>query len=326
MGGAESARRRQPGLVDVLRTVRADPARMPERLAALAVEYLGPQAAATTTEARASERAGAAREEITERVVSRGVRRSVVDGSFLGGPFVLLLPVAFVAALLAQLRMVLELGALAGVDPCGDDAVVEVLLVQGVHRTPEAAREALRSAAAAGPGGTSGGSWAAVVRRQAYLIGLVAPDTSTRGRVRKWLGWTGIGVLMVVGTVIPFVWVPACAEMYRRATTQLADRALLRFGLADAEAEEVRTRNRSVLRPGLLLVVLRTGLACLTTAGAVVVVLLTGVRVADNALLAMFLLLLGLSTVVAGWYSFRSHRTSPSRAARGRPGNGARQD
>src|SRR5690349_3938409 len=108
MGGTESARRRQPGLVDLLRTVRADPPRMPERLAAFVVEYLGADVADTVAGLRESERAGTARADPTEEVISRGVRRSVVDGSFLGGPFLLLLPIAFVAALLAQLRMVLE--------------------------------------------------------------------------------------------------------------------------------------------------------------------------------------------------------------------------
>ncbi|MER7772522.1 hypothetical protein [Kitasatospora sp. NPDC096140] len=317
MGGTESARQR-PGLVALLRTVRADPARMPERLAVFAVEFLGPQAADTAARAHASERAGTSRAEVTEQVIGRGVHRSVVEGSFLGGPFILLLPVAFVAALLAQLQMVLELGALAGRDPRGDDAAVEVLLVQGVYSTPAEARAALRKAvraeaeedAEAAFGGETApkGSWWSVVRRQAYLIGLVTPDDPSRGRLRKWLGWAGIGVLLLVGMVVPFVWVPACAEMYRRATNQLADRALQRYGSPGAGDAPARTRNRSGLRPGALLVVLRTVVACLATVGAVLIVLLTGVRVADNALLAMFLVLLGLSAAVVGWHYWRSRR------------------
>ncbi|MEU8926947.1 hypothetical protein AB0D10_39530 [Kitasatospora sp. NPDC048545] len=320
MGGTASGRERQPGLVDLLRTVRADPARMPERLAVFAVEYLGPLAADAAAQAREAERAGADRAEVTEQAIARGVRRSVVDGSFLGGPFILLLPVAFVAALLAQLRMVLELAAMAGHDPCGGDAAVEVLLVQGVYPTPEDAAEALRKASRAGTDAGSRGSWWSVVRRQAYLIGLVTPEEPTRGRIRKWLGWAGIGVLLLIGTVVPFVWVPACAEMYRRATNELADRALVRYGSSGAAAPP-RNWNRSVLRPGLLLVVLRTVVAFLATAGAVLVVLLTGVRVADNSLLAMVLVLLGLSGLVVGWHYVRSRRR---RSRRGDPPRAAR--
>ncbi|MER7582777.1 hypothetical protein [Kitasatospora sp. NPDC097691] len=297
---------------------------MPERLAVFAVEFLGPQAADTAAKAHESERAGTTRAEVTEQVIGRGVHRSVVEGSFLGGPFILLLPVAFVAALLAQLQMVLELGALAGHDPRGDDAAVEVLLVQGVYRTPEEAREALRRAAARaeaeaeveaafGAEGGTKGSWWSVVRRQAYLIGLVTPDDPARGRLRKLLGWVGIGVLLLVGMVVPFVWVPACAEMYRRATNQLADRALQRYGAAGAGDAPARTRTRSMPRPGALLVVLRTVVAFLATVGAVLIVLLTGVRVADNTLLAMFLLLLGASTAVAGWHYWRSSRRERDR-------------
>ncbi|MFH8387618.1 hypothetical protein ACH4E7_43195 [Kitasatospora sp. NPDC018058] len=318
MGRTERARRRQPGVVELLRTVRADPARMPERLAAFAVEYLGPDVADTVARLREAERVGTARPDPTEEVIGRGVRRAVVDGSFLGGPFVLLLPIAFVAALLAQLRMVLELAALVGHDPCADEAAAEVLVVQGVYPTSVAAAAALRKAPSAGTDGGDKGSWPAVVRRQAYLIGLLTPEDPARGRVRKWLGWAGMGVLIAVGTVVPFIWVPACAEMYRRATNQLADRALLRFGPAATAAAPARTRTRRVLRPGTLLVVLRTVLACLVTAGAVLVVLLTGARVVDNTWLAVFLVMLGASAVAVGWRYFRYRGRHPTRVARGR--------
>ncbi|MFJ9776521.1 hypothetical protein ACIRVF_35670 [Kitasatospora sp. NPDC101157] len=279
---------------------------MPERLAAFTVEFLGPQVADTMVRARGAERTGTPPGGSVEEVIGRGVRRSVVDGSFLGGPFVLLLPVAFIGALLAQLRMVLELGALAGRDPCDQEAAVEILLVQGVHPTRAKARAALREATR-GPADEGGkASWLALVRRQAYLIGLVAPDDPARSRVRKWLGWAGIGGLLVIGTVVPFVWVPACAEMYRRATDRLADRTLALLGSEGGGPVPVRDRDRSVLRPGLLLVVLRTVLACAATVGGVLVVLLTGARVAGNSWLAVFLVLLGASAVVTGWHWLRS--------------------
>ncbi|MFD4657182.1 hypothetical protein ACFWP2_16320 [Kitasatospora sp. NPDC058444] len=280
---------------------------MPERLAAFVVDYLGPQAAETAAALRGTERAGADGPDPTEKIIDRGVRRTVVEGSFLGGPFMLLLPVAFIAALLAQLRMVLELAALAGHDPCGDDAAAEILVVQGVHPTVEQAREALRKAARTRTEGREKASWLSVVRRQAYLIGLLTPEDPSRGGLRKWLGWIGLGALVVVGTVIPFVWVPACGDMYRRATGELADRALLRYGLAGPAAAQVR-RSSSILRPGVLLVALRTVLACLATVGGVLLVLLTGARVAESTWLTMFLVLLGASAVAVGWRFLRARR------------------
>ncbi|MFD5432614.1 hypothetical protein ACFWJ4_10640 [Kitasatospora sp. NPDC127067] len=286
---------------------------MPERLAAFVVDYLGPQAAETAAALRGPGQEGTARQDPTEQIIDRGVRRTVVEGSFLGGPFLLLLPVAFVAALLAQLRMVLELAALAGHDPCGDDAAAQILVVQGVHPTVEQAQEALRKAARAGTGGRDKASWPSVVRRQAYLIGLLTPEDPARSAVRKWLGWAGLGVLLLVGTVVPFVWVPACGQMYCRATGELADRALLRFGLTASTAAQAR-RTSSILRPGMLLVALRTVLACLATAGAVLFVLLTGARVAGHAWLAVFLLLLGASAVAVGWRWFRARRHRRTRA------------
>ncbi|MER6299282.1 hypothetical protein ABT247_06870 [Kitasatospora sp. NPDC001539] len=308
MGGAEHERQQRPGVVGrLLATVRADPAHLPERLAAFVVDYLGPQAAEQAAAPRRSGPAGTAGPDPAERIIERGVRRTVVEGSFLGGPFILLLPVAFVAALLAQLRMVLELAALAGRDPCGDDAAAQILVVQGVHPTVEQAQEALRRAARAGTGAGEKASWAAVVRRQAYLIGLVTPEDPARTSLRKWLGWIGLGVLVLIGTVVPFVWVPACGVMYRRATGELGERALRQFGLALPEAARTG-RTRSVLRPGMLLVVLRTVLACLATVGAVLLVLVTGARVAHNAWLTMFLVMIGASAVVVGWRHLRARR------------------
>jgi hypothetical protein len=38
----------------------------------------------------------------------------MTEGAFVGGPFIVLLPVAFGAALLAQAQMALELAVLAG--------------------------------------------------------------------------------------------------------------------------------------------------------------------------------------------------------------------
>lgn len=101
--------------------------------------------------------------------------------------------------------------------------------------------------------------------------------------------------------------------MYCRATGELADRALLRFGLTASAAAQAR-RTSSILRPGMLLVALRTVVACLATAGGVLFVLLTGARVAGHAWLAMFLVLLGLSAVAVGWRWFRARRHRRTRA------------
>jgi hypothetical protein len=51
---------------------------------------------------------------LTQAVVTRGVRTTVAEGAIMGGPITLLVPVAFVAAALAQAHMVLEMAALNG--------------------------------------------------------------------------------------------------------------------------------------------------------------------------------------------------------------------
>ncbi|MFE0138665.1 hypothetical protein ACFWY6_45095 [Streptomyces sp. NPDC059037] len=293
-----------------MRTVRADPRHMPERMAVFAVEYLGPPAAEWVARRRSEQPAGAAAtDELRIQVVHRGVRSSVAEGSFLGGPFMALLPIAFCGALLAQFRMVLELAALSGLDPRDDTVVAHLLVIQGVHPTVTEAEAALREARSAVVSGGARASWWSTVRRQAYLIGLVAPQDRPRGKLRRAAVWAGTVALVLIGTVVPFVWIPVCAEMYRRATNQLAVVAARYFALhggTDVLPPGSPATRRATVRPGFLLATVRVLLACTVPVVIAVVVLATDIRVADEHWSTVLLAFLAVSAVAAlVWYRRR---------------------
>jgi len=280
---------------------------MPERMAVFAVEFLGPPAAEWTAQ-RLSGRPE--HEEDTDQlgnqVVRRGVRTSVVEGSFLGGPFMALLPIAFCGALLAQLRMVLELAALSGRDPRDETVVADLLVIQGVYPTVAQAEQALREARPAAEGGEAKASWWSTVRRQAYLIGLVTPQDRPRGKMHRAAVWTGTIALVLIGFVVPFVWVPVCAEMYRRATNELAGVAARHFaqhggtGVLPAGGP---ARQRATLRPGFLLVAVRVLLACLVPIVIVVVVWAADLRIGGGHWGAALLAFFAVAAIAAlAWY------------------------
>ncbi|MBK3638413.1 hypothetical protein JHN52_37265, partial [Streptomyces sp. MBT97] len=112
------------------------------------------------------------------QLLSRGRRATVTEGAFVGGPFLVLIPVAFCAALLRQTRTVLELAALTGRDPTERDRAAEILVLQGVYDDVPAARAGLSAAGARAPRSGSlrrpavlGG----LTLRMARLLGLLAP-------------------------------------------------------------------------------------------------------------------------------------------------------
>jgi hypothetical protein len=279
---------------------------MPEAMAVQAVGLLAPRARATVARIR-KEHPDADRAKLSERLTSRGVRTSVLDGSFLGGPFMVLWPAAFVAALTAQMRMVLELAAL--LEPDRDPAALteDMLVLQGVTPTRETARELLAAAETTGAETTGGGSadeepaarpgWWVMVRRLAYLIGLltIADETVTR---RHRVGvWASVLAVVAVGFVAPLVWIPASAEMYRRATTRLAARTVAYYAPQPAGGPEsaAPAPGRWVLRPGALAVAVRSAVSVVLITGAVLTMVIADLKIASSHILAAVVLLVVLS-------------------------------
>ncbi|WP_371477537.1 hypothetical protein [Kitasatospora sp. NBC_00315] len=285
---------------------------MPEAMAVQAVRLLGPRAEASAA-AILAEHPGLGPAQHRERATARGVRASVLEGAFLGGPFMLLWPAAFVAALSAQIRMVLELAALSGVHREPGELAADLLVLQGVCSSPEAARELLDAAGPADeesadqasadeapadgePAGRTG--WWVLVKRLAYLIGLLTAGEQSAGRGRQLAVWSGVAAVVALGCVVPLIWIPASAEMYRRATTKLAARATAYYAPSvEGPAVGPRAARRWVLRPGAAMVALRTAVSILLIVGVLVTALVADLRIASSHVLAVVVLLTAVSAL-----------------------------
>ncbi|MER7755556.1 hypothetical protein [Kitasatospora sp. NPDC097643] len=288
---------------------------MPEVLAVFAVRHRGPRAARRVAGLRAGH-PETPPGELVDQSVKRAKRVSVSEGSFVGGPFTWLVPFAFCTALLEQGQMMLELAALAGKDPTAPARTAELLVLQGVHPDVAAAEKALARGPGAEPSaGRARGFWQ-VIWRMARLLGITGEDAvPPPSRLRVTMGWIGLGLTILVGMVIPLVWLPFMAISYGHATDRIADRAVA----FHFEGPRPARPARRGLDPGVLGASVRAGVSLLLTVGAVVTVLVADLRLGDSLWPVLVLVLVGLSTAVGAiWYRRRrGHRAAGARHNRG---------
>ncbi|MEU3983830.1 hypothetical protein AB0F77_27755 [Streptomyces sp. NPDC026672] len=239
----------------------------------------------------------------------------------MGGPFLVLIPVAFCAALLRQARTVLELAALDGRDPTASARAGELLVLQGVYEDTRQARDALARAgrAAVAPDAPARRKrWAIlwdVTLRMAHLLGILAPadesqDTGRRVRrvaVKAWR-WLLLGLVFLVGLVAPLVWLPYLATIYRRADARLADRVLAYYFADTASAPPHRTSRFEPFEPEVPAAALRALLSLLVPLVLTAVTFLTGLRIAGSRWPVLGITLATASTGVGALWYWRHHR------------------
>lgn len=340
MGGAEPRapeRGRAPWPpIDLLGRIRHDPTHMAERAALFGVERLGRE----SVERLAKMRAKVPPDRLKDTVVERGVHTAIAEGAFVGGPFMGLIPVMFCAALLAQGRMVLELAELSGRSATDPERAVDMLVLQGAYPTREEARRAIAElpepepaarvpegpAEGAGEGPAEGSTegpaeggpapklslreWLHVVERMAYVLGVISPGGSSAaaGRLR-YLRWAAVALLVAVGLMLPFVWVPVLGVAYRSATLRLATRASILFGLVEDERDEAtKTRGRGRVRPLAMLVALRTIAVLVVPFAVSVLMVFTGAHIANQRWLAVAAGVVGVSIGSCLVWRFRQWR------------------
>jgi len=158
----------------VLRIIWADPQHMAEHLALWSLARFGPRADRAVEKLRGS---ATSRDELEKLVIQRQTRVAMTEGAFVGGPFIVLLPVAFCAALLAQAQMALELAALAGYAPDDEMRAADLLVIQGAYASTAEASAAL-ARLTRDPKSREGkrlprGTRISMVKRMAYMLGVL---------------------------------------------------------------------------------------------------------------------------------------------------------
>jgi hypothetical protein len=308
--GGAAATLAAPGL---LRIMWADPQHSAEHLAVWSLARFGPRAESSVTKLRSRDPTPD-RDELETLIVQRQARVTMTEGAFVGGPFIVLIAVAFCAALLAQAQMVFELAAAGGRSPVDRLRAAELLVLLGAYSSTDEAMQALAELPP-DAGSREGSRFPAgarieAVKRMAYLLQIIGPPVQ-RSRMRAIAGWTGVGILFLVGLVLPLVWVPYMAYWMRRSTLRLATKARDYYAESGTADDGVAVVRGSGVRIGGIVAFGRVVLLAVFPLLLAVVGLLTGFSVTGGHWLTALLVLLVLSALATfGWLAYQRRRTA----------------
>jgi hypothetical protein len=315
----------------LLKILWADPQNMSEHLALWSLKYFGPRAGRATDRLRGSN-PDASVEELEQKAVVHQTRVSMTEGAFVGGPFIVLIPVAFCAALLAQAQMAFEVAAINGYAPTDRMRAADLLVLQGAYGSTDEAGAALdaltRQAKPEKHKRLPKGSRWNMIKKMAYLLGVIgASEDPKPSRFVRVLRWIWLGVTLVGGLVLPLLWVPYMAVAMRRSSIQMGKRATAFY--ADKKSEEAGvtvTRAARSISVGISAGLIRMVLLIAVPIVLGMVALLTGTDVGTGKWLTAFfgLLLFSLLLTLAYLgYRWLRHRHRTKRRAAAAPGAAA---
>ena len=309
----------------VLRLLWADPQYMPEHLALWSLKHFGPRASSAVDKLRDS-RPGADVDELEAAVIAHQTRVSMTEGAFVGGPFIVLIPVAFCAALLAQAQMALELAALAGYSPDDEMRAADLLVIQGAYVSTADASTALAKVTR-DPKSREGkrlprGSRISMVKRMAYMLGLLGSTDEKPSRVRSVLQMAFLGAVFLVGLVLPLVWVPYMAWAFRKSGLQMGRRASAFYADRKSEEAGVTVRKAPTVRIAMSAGFVRMLLLIALPVVVAVVALLFGADIGTGKWVSAGIFLIVVSALATlAWFGYRwwRRRRLLARSAEVRP-------
>ena len=293
----------------VLRLVWADPQYMPEHLAVWSLKHFGPRAESAVQKLRHS-RPDADPEELRATVIEHQTRVSMIEGAFVGGPFIVLIPVAFCAALLAQAQMALELASLAGYAPDDEMRAADLLVIQGAYVSTADASAALARLSRAGkrsdgkrlPRGTR----ISMVKRMAYMLGVLGSSDEKPSRLRSSLQIAGVVAVLLVGLVLPLVWVPYMALAFRKSGLRMGALASAFYAERQSAEAGVTVRKAPGVRIAMSAGVVRMVLLIAVPVIVAVIALLTGADIGTGKWASAGIFLIVVSWLVtAAWLGYR---------------------
>jgi hypothetical protein len=305
----------------LLRILWADPQNMAEHLALWSLKYFGPRAR-SAVDRLTSSHADARLEDLEREVVQHQTRVCMSEGAFVGGPFIVFIPVAFCAALLAQAQMAFELAAVNGYSPTDRMRAADLLVLQGAYPSTDAAGAALTALTQppedAGPKRLPPGTRWNMIKRMAYLLGVLGSTDRDQSRLVGAYHVALLGVTLVVGFVLPLVWVPYMAVSMRRSALRMGKRGIA-FYTERQSAEAGVTVARApapTITVGISAALIRMVVLIVIPIVAAAIALLTGTDIGGGRwLTAFFALLLFSALLTLAWLGFRWLRYQRRRPA-----------
>jgi hypothetical protein len=194
--------------------LRAEPERAPEIISLAAADRFGPQAERWI----ASAGPGHVPASLARTAVKKHVRLARVEGAAFGVGGVVTTAPDIVALYWLQSRMIFYVAAAMGYDPRHPMRPAELLALQGVYSTPQAAREGLDGV---------GQSMAAALVSSKLSKGR---DEQIAAKLLKYAGKRM--AKRYAGRLVPFIGAPIGAVQNAGATKELGQRTLSFYGAA----------------------------------------------------------------------------------------------
>jgi hypothetical protein len=209
--------------------------------------------------------------------------------------------------------MTLELAALAGYAPDDQMRAADLLVIQGAYASTAEASAAL-ARMTRDPKRREGkrlprGTRMNMIKRMAYMLGVVGPgdEENPKSRLRSALGWVGVGVVVLVGLVLPLVWVPYMAWAFRKSGLQMGARASAFYAERRSEEAGVTVRRKApTVRIAMSAGFARMGLLVAVPVVVAVIALLAGADIGTGKWLSAVIFLLIVSGLVTlAWFGYR---------------------
>jgi hypothetical protein len=293
----------------VLRLLWADPQYMPEHLALWSLKHFGPRAS-SAVEKLCDAHPGADAAALEAAVIEHQTRVSMTEGAFVGGPFIVLIPVAFCAGLLAQGQMALELAALAGYAPDDEMRAADLLVIQGAYASTAEASAAL-ARVTRDPKRREGkrlprGSRINMVKRMAFMLGVLGSADEKPSRLRSAFQMLLVGVVFLVGLVLPLVWVPYMAWAFRKSGIRMGARASAFYAERKTEEAGITVTKAPTVRIAMTAGVVRMALLIALPVVVAVIALLTGADIGTGKWVSAGILLIVVSALATlAWFGYR---------------------
>jgi hypothetical protein len=293
----------------LLRILWADPQHMPEHLAVWSLKHFASRAVSAVDNLR-RDYPNELTDDLEQRAIERQTHVAIAEGAVVGGPFIVLIPIAFCAALLAQAQMSLELAALAGYAPDDEMRAADLLVIQGAYASPDQAGAALatvtRDQSSRVGRRLPRGSRISMIKRMAYLLGVLQSNAQKRSVARVAAQWTLLGLTFVVGLVLPLVWMPYMAFSIRRSALQMAERSRQYYAQRQSVDTGVAVRKSAAVHVAIAGGVVRMIVLIIVPIVVAVIALSTGADLGTGRLLTAGIVLIVVSAVVTlGWITFR---------------------
>jgi hypothetical protein len=282
---------------------------MPEHLALWSLKHFGPRASSAVEKLRAA-KPGAEPTDLEAAVIEHQTRVSMTEGAFVGGPFIVLIPVAFCAALLSQAQMALELSALAGYAPDDEMRAADLLVIQGAYASTAEASGAL-GALTRDPKQREGkrlprGTRISMVKRMAFMLGLLGAADEKPSRLRSALQMLLVGAIFLLGLVLPLVWVPYMAWAFRKSGLRMGARASAFYAQRRSEEAGVTVKKAPTVRIAMTAGILRMVLLIALPVVVAVIALLTGADIGTGKWVSAGIFLLAISALATlAWFGYR---------------------